>query len=79
MQVSGISGGYSFAAAGMSGMGMGGMQGPPGANTSFSDVDTDGDGSISETELTSLLSQNGTGKTSSDSRTADLFKKIDSV
>jgi Ca2+-binding EF-hand superfamily protein len=49
---------------------------PPLANTALSDVDTDGNGAISEDELKTALEKNAPPGASTD-MAADMFKKID--
>ena len=86
MQVSAVSGGYDYGLAiGMSSLrglqGTQGKQGPPPASLAgklLSDIDTDANGSISESEFETFLNAKSTG-TSSDTaaQAASLFKKVD--
>jgi Ca2+-binding EF-hand superfamily protein len=80
MQVSAVSAGYGYGNA----MGVSSMQGTKGpppprlAGKQLSDLDTDGDGSISQSELLNFLSpQDASTSSTAAQRAADLLKKID--
>jgi Ca2+-binding EF-hand superfamily protein len=81
MQVSAVSNGYPYGLA----IGTSGLQSQQSAkgfaslaSKTFSDLDTDGDGSISKSELASALSpQDASASSATDQRAAALLKKID--
>lgn len=81
MQVSAVGNGYGYGLSiGMSGLQS--QQGTKGARSlsgkQLADLDTDGDGSISQSEFQSFLTgQTATQTTAADQRATDLFKKID--